>query len=591
MLQCMAGFTHLGMPLHPPMRAAPFSRHRLQAEQGNAITAFVVALVICAAVVAVILSSGGKQRKQVRPTEAPEPLPHSASATPSPTPIPDTEPAPATPSNSVTASDSPSEPSPVEEPAPDIATIAQTPALWPKTVNLIQPMTVPIVTNGKVVGRAQVPANTTVRLVRVSNPQLEIEYLNQRLTTPYQTTDLVAQATALARILPSKLAAAPQSQQTPVVAHAAPFRSPSTLPSQSTVQSAPLKTSNKYRNMALEVMEDIQKKFWLRESERYAKKAGSREPDMVWGAGVMFSAVVGAARHEPGKYQPVLRKFFDGLNGYWDTKVKIPGYEPAPTSGNGNDKYYDDNAWMVLTFFEAYELTRNPRFRRRAEETLEFVLSGWDETMLDGGIWWHEAREKKTRGKNTCANAPAAVGCLMSAKYSQPQAAKQRIEMTQKIVQWTVKNLQLSDALFADSISLDGGKNEGKLTYNSALMLRAFLGLYRATNNPEYLKEAQRIGRAADWFLSRDTGAYRDPVKWAHLMVEADLELYRTTKEEYLLTRARKNADFYYQTWKQNPPDDLISIASIARTLWLMADAESEVGQKFWKAVDAGKTR
>src|SRR5690606_27533257 len=125
----------------------------------------------------------------------------------------------------------------------------------------------------------------------------------------------------------------PPQVTTPAVPAAAV---PSTRP-----PTAPQQTSDRYQKLALEVMEDIQEKYWLRETGRYAKKPGSREADTVWGAGVMFSAVVGAARHQPGRYKPVLNKFFEGLDGYWDTKAKIPGYEPAPTSGNGNDKYYD----------------------------------------------------------------------------------------------------------------------------------------------------------------------------------------------------------------------------------------------------------
>ena len=81
----------------------------------------------------------------------------------------------------------------------------------------------------------------------------------------------------------------------------------------------------------------------------------------------------------------------------------------------------------------------------------------------------------------------------------------------------------------------------------------------------------------------------RDDVKWAHLMVEADLELYRATKEPYLLERATKNADHYYAAWKVKPPEDLLAAASIARTLWLMADTETEVGRKFWTESDAPK--
>ncbi len=57
-------------------------------------------------------------------------------------------------------------------------------------------------------------------------------------------------------------------------------------------------------------------------------------------------------------------------------------------------------------------------------------------------------------------------------------------------------------------------------------------------------------------------------------MVEADLELHRVTREESFFTRAEKNAAFYYEEWKRNPPTELITAASIARTLWLMADAK-----------------
>jgi hypothetical protein len=68
--------------------------------------------------------------------------------------------------------------------------------------------------------------------------------------------------------------------------------------------------------------------------------------------------------------------------------------------------------------------------------------------------------------------------------------------------------------------------------------------------------------------------------------VEADLALYRTTKEPYLLERARRNADAYYEAWKKDGPVDLISAASVARVLWLMADTETVSGRNFWRQED-----
>jgi hypothetical protein len=139
-----------------------------------------------------------------------------------------------------------------------------------------------------------------------------------------------------------------------------------------------------YAQMAAEVTASIHKEFWLRKQDLYAKTIEDRSPDFIWGGGVMFSALAAAARHDP-EYLRIMRDYYKGLESYWDDKVRIPGYEPGPTSGGGNDKYYDDNAWMVITFIEAHEVTGDSRYLKRAEETLEFVMSGWDE-VLGGGI-------------------------------------------------------------------------------------------------------------------------------------------------------------------------------------------------------------
>jgi hypothetical protein len=335
--------------------------------------------------------------------------------------------------------------------------------------------------------------------------------------------------------------------------------------------------TNPYAKHAREVTEHIQKTIFDADSGVYFKSLTLRKPDYVWLQSVMFANLVAAARSEPATYGPRLNKYFAALDGYWDPKVKIPGYEAAPTHGNGNDKYYDDNAWLVITFLEAYESNRDPRYLARAGYTLKFVLSGWDE-QSGGGIWWHQLHKDGT--KNACANGPAALGCLRLAKFRDKDAAAKLIDQATKIVEWTASNLQADDGLFEDRIVVATGQvKRGKLTYNSALMLRALLGLSRATGKKEYLDRAQRIAKAADWFLDNRTGVYRDPVRYAHFMVEADLELYRTTHEEWLLKRAKTNVDAFYEKWQAKPPDDMISNAAIARVLWLMAETQSDAGR------------
>lgn len=336
---------------------------------------------------------------------------------------------------------------------------------------------------------------------------------------------------------------------------------------------------------AREVTEYIQAHFFDPRSGVYFRSATERKPDYVWLQGVMFSNLVAAARSEPATYGPILERYFKALDGYWDSKAQIPGYEAAPTRGNGNDKYYDDNAWLVITFLEAYETNHDPAYLARADETLKFVLSGWDEES-GGGIWWHQGHKDGT--KNACSNGPSAVGCLRLSNFK--QGDRSLIDQASKIVAWTQKTLQADDGLFDDRrVVATGEVKRGKLTYNSALMLRALLGLYRVTGEKAYLEEARRIGKAADWFLDEKTGVYRDAVRYSHFMIEADLELYRTTKEGYLLNRARKNVDALYEKWKSKPPGDLISNAAIGRVLWLMSETETDAGQAFWRRADEGR--
>jgi hypothetical protein len=339
-----------------------------------------------------------------------------------------------------------------------------------------------------------------------------------------------------------------------------------------------------YAARAGEVTEHIQKTFFDPRSGVYFKSTTIRKPDYVWLQSVQFSNLVAAARSEPETYGPLLDRYFKALDAYWDPKVDIPGYEAAPTQGNGDDKYYDDNAWLAITFLEAYQSNRDPHYLDRAAETMKFILSGWDDAC-GGGIWWHEKHKDGT--KNTCSNAPSAVGCLRLAKYRDGNEAQALITRAREIVAWTVDALQDDDGLFDDRKVVETGEvKRGKLTYNSALMLRAFLGLYRATGEIKYLDEAKRIARAADWFLDAKTGIYRDAPRYCHFMIEADLDLYRTTHEQYLMDRAKKNTDALYDKWKAGPPDDLISNAAIGRVLWLMSETLTDSGRAFWQGMD-----
>ena len=435
----------------------------------------------------------------------------------------------------------------------DLGQVAQSPACWPREIFLLNPVSIPVESAGRFAGQTLLPAGTPLRLVRVLALQVEVECQGARQMIAADATDLLSRA--------SRLRSETLAAQAAAINHLARAR---------------------------EVTEAIQRDFWDPQTGRYSEKPGDEGPGSAWSCGVMFSALAGAVRHDPVRYQAVLKKSFLAFDAYWDGKQPLGGYEPFPANGDGHDKYYDDNEWLVLAFLEASEVTGQPEYAKRAAETTKFVLSGWDETYLRGGIWWHEARERKARQKNTCANAPAAVACLRLARVSPPAEARGLTVMARRITDWTVANLELPNRLFGDTRDIEGGgMNRVSLTYNPALMLRAFLGLYRVTGDVSFLRRAQRIGLSAGLLIDQKTGVYHDHPKWAHLMVEADLALYRATGEPYLLQRARRQANAYYDQWKAKGPEDLIMAASVARTLWLLADTETAVGRAFWQKADA----
>ena len=334
---------------------------------------------------------------------------------------------------------------------------------------------------------------------------------------------------------------------------------------------------------AVEVTRYIEENFSLPGRSLYAHSIEDHSPDMSWGNGIQLTNLVAATRYDPDHYEPLLKNFARAMDAYWDKPAKLHGYEPAPTAGNGHDKYYDDNEWIAIAFVEAYETTGDSHYVTRARQTLDFVLSGWDDAA--GGLWWHEGHIG--HAKNTCSNGPGAVACLRMARHEAPAMAAKDIAWAERIVDWTNQHLQGADGLFWDHVDISTGKiDRDLLTYNTALMIRANLGLWRATGQPRYRDEAGRLSRASAWFFDSKTGVYRDAPKWSHLMAEADFEVGRTLNDTTAPRRARSYANAEYARWKAHPPKELIENASIARLLWLTLDSETPTGKTFWKRAD-----
>jgi uncharacterized protein YyaL (SSP411 family) len=333
-----------------------------------------------------------------------------------------------------------------------------------------------------------------------------------------------------------------------------------------------------------ETLEVLQRDLWLPEKKLYAEKASLEtgkpdHPAFMWGVGVQLSALAAAAAVEPETYLPQARGYADAIQVYWLEHDGIEGFDVQP-GPKPSDRYYDDNAWLVLALAEVHELTKEPKYLDRAAATFRFVMSGEDD-KLGGGLYW---RETQKTSKNTCTNAPAIVSALRLHQLTRDDA---HLATARRVHAWTRAKLQDADGLYLDHIRLDGRLDRRKFSYNTALMIRASCLFHEITGEEAHLQEAQRLARAAEKHWIRADGAVADSGCFAHLLLESLLELHRRDRDPHwhaLVSRClthlhgtiRRSDGRYPHRWERGRgrpmrETTLLNQASPARIYWLAA--------------------
>lgn len=290
----------------------------------------------------------------------------------------------------------------------------------------------------------------------------------------------------------------------------------------------------------------------------------SGTPSFMWGCGVQLSALAAAAALDAKAWRAPLLRYAEALQVYRQHGNGVDGYDVLP-GPKQLDRYYDDNAWIVLAMVEAYETTRDKRCLEWAETAMAFVLSGED-SQLGGGLYWHE---QDRSGKHTCTNAPAICGCLRLYRLTRKPEYRAAAE---RLYAWVNSRLQDSDGLYFDNVRLDGKVEQTKWSYNSALMIRANCLFYQITREARYQKEAERIAAAAQarWVKS-DTGAIADGAQFAHLFTESLLYLWEVDGDSrwlhvvrraltFLHANVRDANGFYGNRWDTHPAEPLKTV-------------------------------
>lgn len=309
--------------------------------------------------------------------------------------------------------------------------------------------------------------------------------------------------------------------------------------------------SSTLSNDSAELSRRIEESYFNAKTGYYKEERGKNDKCFNWTLGILISAQNALARLDSANV-PKLEATLEKAVTYWNPTGPVGGFDVLPGPPHPNDRYYDDNAWMVMSLVESYEVTKNERWLHRAEDALKFVLSGGDD-KLGGGIYW---RESDKASKNTCSNGPAAAACL--AVYQYTHDAK-LLDRAKSIYAWTKTNLQdPKDGLYFDNKNLEGKIGRTKWSYNSALMLRSARALFEATGQAEYKSDFETLQDASIKHWVKEDGSISDELQFAHLLFEnLDPSKFDAKKSIERLQALKRDDGFYPKRWSSTKPEEI----------------------------------
>ncbi len=295
----------------------------------------------------------------------------------------------------------------------------------------------------------------------------------------------------------------------------------------------------------------------------YDRKAGIWRPPVVsaesvgdqgytfWPSLLAWQAVIEGAKVDPKAWKPRIAPFYDALEQYFDRAGHA--YCAWKWFEGNDDKFYDDNTWAAVACMEAYEITREPRYRKRAVEIFDgFVKGGWDERPGRGGLrWGTKAGIEDRKDRTVSATAAGALAALLIARHQDGAANR---KWAKRALDWIDTRLSLPSGLIQDGVKDDGTVMTTVWTYNTGVPIRAAVEYSRQTKDAATRKWAVRMGDAClDRSLSPlYDGAVKEPSKrywwdgvyFAHYLVDGLRELGRLTGDGKYVREARREADY-----------------------------------------------
>lgn len=340
--------------------------------------------------------------------------------------------------------------------------------------------------------------------------------------------------------------------------------------------------TNTFQEWGNESMSQLTSDFKL-SSGLYGLSLTDRWPAFAWPQGIMFGAMVAAAKVDI-RYLAEAETLADLIqSNYWCSSGGYSGYNAS--AGNCGDRYTDDVAWIALALLELHDITNNSTYLNRAEDAMEFIMSYENGAgdIPEGGIRWHETNNCGTR---TCSNGPS---CLANLILYHKTGNSAYLDNGLRLYNWAIayglRNPTIG--LYYEGVFCDGAIDYGHLGYDTAPTLQAAVWLYQITNDSDYLTEARHLASAMETnYVKTQTYAMSQSGKWCgHDMTNALVDLYNADGDQHwldvaagYLTYLHDNCKFnsrYPVNWDDTSggsiSSELLDQASVARAYWTLA--------------------
>ncbi|CCG26053.1 secreted protein [Candida orthopsilosis Co 90-125] len=182
---------------------------------------------------------------------------------------------------------------------------------------------------------------------------------------------------------------------------------------------------------------------------------------------------------------------------------------------NQTEAFTDDNAQIVWALLAAYDLTKDEKHLKTAEQLVKLIQGQWSNI---GGIIW-QTGEAYVASISTTEAALAAVRLY---KYNHDESL---LDFAQQCLNWMEEKLKdPSDGFYYDGTNRNNGDvNKGKLSYTVGTAISSYTYLYSFTKNETFLNIANQratavFGTNTSNVLMNASGGWNNGLKYVHLL-------------------------------------------------------------------------